>query len=75
MAFSFWSDEDHLFVARRIGFGWSINFNYIARKLGLIKGASHSIDKEAPKSEPSAESQQNRLRRQIETSKYEEKRR
>ncbi len=75
MNFSFWSDEDHLFVSRRIGFGWSLNFKYIARRLGLIKGASHHIDEEAPKSEPSAESQQDHLRKQIEASKYEEKRR
>ena len=74
MTFSFWSDEDHLFVSRRIGFGWNINLKFVAHKLRLIKDSSRLINEDQPKSEPSAESQQDRLRRQIEASKYEEKR-
>lgn len=75
MNFSFWSDEDRLFVQRRIGLGWSINFKFIARKLGLIKDLPRSIIQDEPKIETSAETKQDCLRKQIEASKYEEKRR
>jgi len=75
MRLSFWSDENRLFVQRRIGLGWSVNFKYIARKLGLVKDSPRLINENKPKSETSAESHQDRLRKQIEASKYEEKRR
>ena len=75
MKLSFWSDEDRLFVSRRIGFGWNINFKFIARRLGLDKAASRPTAEEEPKSETSAESKQDLFRKQIEASKYEEKRR
>ncbi len=74
MTFSFWSNEDHLFVSRRIGFGWSINFKYIARKLDLIKDSPRLSSEDKPKSEAFSNSQQDLLRAQIEASKYEEKR-
>ena len=75
MSFSFWSDEDHLFVTRRIGLGWNINFKYIARKLGLIKGSPQLPGEQAPKSETTLENRGDRLRKQIKASKYENKRR
>ena len=75
MSFSFWSNEDRLFVSRRIGLGWNINFKYIARKLGLIKGSPQVTGEQAPKSETTLENREDRLRKQIESSKYENRRR
>jgi len=74
MDFSFWSDEDRLFVSRRLGFGWSINFKYIARKLRLLKEQQTQLSEPAPESEPTPESREERLRRRIEGSKYEDRR-
>ena len=74
MELSFWSDEDRLLVRRRIGFGWNINFKFIARKLGLLKSLVRPVtDEDLPKSEASPQSQEDHLREQIEASKYEEK--
>ena len=73
MNFSFWSDEDRLFVRRKIGLGWSINFKHIARKLGLIKEHQPQRSEQLPKSETTPESREDRLRRQIEASKYEDR--
>jgi hypothetical protein len=73
MELPFWSDKDRLFVFW--GLGMSLNFKFIAKKLGLLREASRPIaDEEAPKSESSPQSKRDRLREQIETSKYEEKR-
>lgn len=74
MNLSFWSDENHLLVRRAIGLGWSINFKYIARKLGLFKEDQPQGTQQTPKSEPTPESREDHLRRQIEVSKYEERR-
>ena len=74
MDFSFWSDEDRLFVSRRFGFGWSINFKYIARRLGLVRDKPGPISADTPQSERSKGSRQDRVRAQIEASKYEERR-
>ncbi len=74
MDFSFWSDEDRLFVSRRLGFGWSINFKYIARKLRLLKEQQAERSEREPESEPTHESREERLRRRIEASKYEDRR-
>ena len=75
MNFSFWNDEDRLFVSRRIGLGWSINSKYIARRLGLVKESPQLTGEQAPKSETTLENREDRLRKQIEASKYENKRR
>ena len=67
-----WSDKDRLFVFW--GLGMSLNFKFIAKKLALVKTAGQSVHKgEAPQSEPVPLSQKDRLREQIEASKYEEK--
>jgi len=70
MSFSFWSDEDRLFVPRMLG--WSINFKYIAKKLRWIK--PQAIETESPElgeAQTSAESREDRLRRAIERSRFE----
>ena len=73
MKLSFWSDEDWLFVQRRIGFGWSINFKFIAKKLGWIKSLPHE-DRKQSVEKPEQASHIERLKRQIEDSRYEERR-
>jgi len=71
MELPFWSDKDHLFIAWALGI--TINFKFIAKKLGLVKTAGQSVHKgEAPQSEPVPRSEKDRLREQIEDSKYEE---
>jgi len=71
MSFSFWSDEDRLFVPRMLGF--SINFKYIAKKLGWIKSAR--TEPESPPSDETSrppETREDRLRRAIERSRAED---
>jgi len=71
MELPFWSDKDHLFIAWALGI--TVNFKFIAKKLGLVKTAGQSVHKgEVPRSEPVSLSQKDRLREQIEASKYEE---
>jgi hypothetical protein len=71
MNFSFWSDEDRLFVPRLLG--WSINFKYIAKKLGWIKTSTSEAELPAPdEPEPSSETREERLRRAIERSRSED---
>jgi len=71
MELPFWSDKDHLFIAWALGI--TVNFKFIAKKLGLVKTAGQSVHKgEAPQSEPVPRSEKDRLREQIEDSKYEE---
>ena len=67
---SIWSDEDRLFVPRLLG--WSINFKYIAKKLGWIKVAAPEGEL-SPSDEPelTSESREDRLRRAIERSRTE----
>ena len=79
MKLSFWSDEDRLFVPRRLGFGWSINFKFIAKKLGWVKSPPHEDREDTSNSERSCENHEQesrveRLKRQIEDSRYEERR-
>ncbi len=79
MKLSFWSDEERLFVQRRIGFGWSLNFKFIAKKLGLIKSTSPRDSEGGSHPEQSGEkreqeSRAERLKRQIEDSRYEDRR-
>jgi len=74
MQFSFWSDKDQLFVPRTLGFGVSPNLKYIARHLGLIKPSKPPASEAAQGEEepPARESREERLKRQIQSSKYEE---
>ena len=70
MNFSFWSDEERLFVPRLLG--WSINFKLIARKLGWIKPRMDLIRPPGYEGdEASSESRVDRLRRAIEQSRHE----
>jgi hypothetical protein len=70
MGLPFWSDKDHLFIAWALGI--TINFKFIAKKLGLVKTVSQSVPKEEmPQSGPVLRSHKDRLREQIEDSKYE----
>ena len=71
MNFSFWSDEDRLFVPRLLG--WSINFKFIAKKLGWIKTPTPEIEPPATdETETSSETREERLRRAIERSRSED---
>jgi len=71
MELPFWSDQDRPFVVWPLGI--TVNFKFIAKKLGLVKTAGQSVHKgEAPQSEPVPRSEKDRLREQIEDSKYEE---
>ncbi len=70
MELPFWSDQDRPFVVWALGI--TVNFKFIARRLGLVKAAA-SVRKPAQimDSVPAQESREDRLRRQIEASKYE----
>ena len=76
MKLSFWSDENRWFVPRALGLGYSLNLKYVAKRIGLIKP-----EEAAPPSEEAAtsgqtmatESREERLRRQIEASRFEDK--
>ncbi len=73
MELPFWSDQDRPFVVWALGI--TVNFKFIARKLGLVRAATSVRKPEAIReSVPARESREDRLRRQIEASKYEEKR-
>jgi len=66
-----WSDEDRLFIPR-MG-GWSINFKHIARKLGWVKPSA--VESSAPggeSHEPAPETHEDRLRRSVEHSRFED---
>ena len=72
MKLNFWSDEDRLFVPR-LG-GWSINFKFIARKLGWIKptvSLKGVEDEDVPLETP--ETSDDRLRRSVERSRFEDR--
>ena len=67
-----WSDEDRLFIPRTLGL--SINFKYIARKLGWVKPLPTKIetaDEDLADSAP--ETSEDRLRRSVERSKFEKR--
>jgi hypothetical protein len=73
---SFWSDEDRWFVPRKFGLGYSLNLKFVAKRLGWIKS---TLDEPAGGDRPSSlddairtESREDRLRRQIEASRYED---
>ena len=70
MDLPFWSDQDRPFVVWALGI--TVNFKFIARRLGLVKAATSVHKTEAIKeSVPTRKSREDRLRRQIEASKYE----
>ncbi|MFC2078721.1 hypothetical protein ACFLSZ_01950 [Candidatus Bipolaricaulota bacterium] len=72
MSLKLWSDEDRLFIPRALG--WSVNFKYIARKLGWIKPAP--INGEAESLDPAdeaLETSEDRLRRSIDRSRFEDR--
>jgi len=78
MKLSFWSDENRWFVARAFGLGYSLNLKYAAKRLGWIKP---TFDEPAAGDRPPSavddtirtESREDRLRRQIEASRYEDR--
>ena len=73
MKLPFWSEQDRPFVVWALGI--TVNFKFIARKLGLVQATASARKPEELRGSVSAqESRQDRLRRQIEASKYEEKR-
>jgi hypothetical protein len=67
-----WSDEDRLFIPR-MG-GWSINFKYIARKLGWVKQSSLAKPSQPqdPDIPPHDETPEERLKRTVEQSRFED---
>jgi len=72
MKLNLWSDEERLFIPR-IG-GWTINFKYIARKLGWVKALpvkSEAVDAES--ADESLETPEDRLRRSVERSRFEDR--
>jgi len=72
MKLNLWSDEDRLFIPR-LG-GWSINFKYVARKLGWIKPSPLDEKAESPDvSEETPETSKERLRRSVERSRFEDR--
>lgn len=76
MRIGLWNDEDRLFVGKTFGLGATINLKYVAKRLGLIKRSSPTTPPAPPDEAPKPageESREDRLRRQIESSKAEEK--
>ena len=72
MKLNLWSDEDRLFIPR-FG-GWSINFKYIARKLGWIKpSAALKGEEDADPPLETPETSEERLRRSVERSRFEDR--
>jgi len=76
MNVSFWSDENRWFVPRAFGLGYSLNLKYVAKRLGLIeRGAAAAAGDATPiRSEDlHQETREERLLRQIEASRFEER--
>jgi hypothetical protein len=72
MELPFWSDKDRLFVYW--GLGASLNFKFVAKKMGLVKAASPLQEPEViPSAEARTQTDRDRLRDRIENSKYEQK--
>ena len=73
MKLNLWSDEDRLFIPRTLGM--SINFKYIARKLGWVKPVAltttTSDDVNPELSDGHPETSEDRLRRSVERSRFE----
>ena len=76
MNFSFWSDEDRWFVPRAFGLGYSLNFKYLAKKLGWIKPSVNDTAHEASADHGEVDesaSGEDRLRKAIEESRFEDR--
>lgn len=77
MRIGLWNDEDRLFVRKTFGFGVTINLKYVAKRLGLIKSSPLPPPPASPDEEEAKptkeESREDHLRRQIESSKVEQK--
>ena len=73
---SFWSDENRWFVPRALGLGYSLNLKYVARRLGWVKpNPVMQAGPDAPTTEVLRnESREERLKRQIDASRYEDSR-
>jgi len=68
-----WSDEDRLLIPR-MG-GWTINFKYIARKLGWAKpheGTDAADESTHVPGAPLNASREDRLKNAVERSRYED---
>ena len=76
MKLSFWSDEERCFVPRVLGLGYSLNLKYVAKRLGWIKASPSPATQDSPveplETQPKRASHEDRLRAQIDASKYEE---
>ena len=66
-----WSDEDRLFIPRLLGL--SINFKYIAKKLGLIKRVRTAEPADRPNEPARPASTDDRLRDAIDRSRFEDR--
>ena len=72
MSPSFWSDDEKVFVPR-LG-GWSINFKFIAKRLGWVKSvAPLEPAQEADPATETPETSEDRLRRSVERSRFEDR--
>ena len=72
MKLNLWSDEERLFIPRTGG--WSINFKHIARKLGWVKPLpSQSEAATADLADEVPETSEDRLRRSVERSRFEDR--
>ncbi len=72
MQLPFWSDEDRPFVFW--GLGLSLNFKWVARRLGLIVPPAEGSHEAAQEPQAPPRSREDRLREQIGSSKYEDRR-
>jgi len=72
MRLSFWSDEDRWFVPRAFGLGYSLNLKYVAKRLGWIKTRAEETAAEHDQPTAVPKTREQRLREQIEASKYED---
>jgi hypothetical protein len=77
MRLNMWSDEERWLMPRRFGFGYTINLKYVAKRLGWVKSPPKVVPTAAviePEDRPDngRETPEERLRRQIDASKYEE---
>jgi hypothetical protein len=71
MKLNLWSDEDRLFIPRTGG--WSINFKYFARKLRWVKPLTVKSEAVKPDSaDEKSETSEDRLRRSVDRSRFED---